>query len=137
MKIVLDTNVVLDVLLERKPFSGPAARIFGLAEQSEITGILCATTVTTIDYLLNQSTSPAAARQILWNLLSLFEVAAVNRLVIERALRSAIRDFEDAIIDEAGQLAGADCIVTRNGQDFLRSPLRVLDPREFLAQFRA
>lgn len=137
MKVILDTNIVLDVLLGRRPFAEPAAEIFGLAEQSQIGGMLCATTITTIDHLLGQALPEKDARQTLWKLLSLFEVAAVNRLVIERALRSRIRDFEDAVLDEAGQLAGAECIITRNARDFLRSPLKILDPREFLAQFQA
>jgi predicted nucleic acid-binding protein len=136
LKIILDTNVVLDVLLERKPFAGPAAEIFALAEQSEIDATLCATTITTVDYLLNQSLPEKDARQALWKLLGLFEVASVNRLVIERALRSRIRDFEDAVLDESGQLAGAECIVTRNSKDFSRSPLKVFDPKEFLSQFK-
>ncbi len=136
MKIILDTNIVLDVLLRRKPFAEPAAGIFSLAERSEIDGVLCATTITTIDYLLTQSLSRGDARQTLWKLLSLFGVAAVNRLVIERALRSRIRDFEDAVLDEAAQLAGASYIITRNRKDFSHSPLSVVDPAEFLSQFR-
>jgi predicted nucleic acid-binding protein len=137
LKIILDTNVVLDVLLGRKPHAEPAAEIFALAERFEINALLCATTITTIDYLLSQSFPAEDSRQMLWKLLSLFEVAAVNRLVIERALRSAIRDFEDAIVDESGRLAGAEYVVTRNAKDFLHAQLKVHDPLEFLAQFRA
>nr|VFK17255.1 MAG: hypothetical protein BECKLPF1236A_GA0070988_101666 [Candidatus Kentron sp. LPFa]VFK32503.1 MAG: hypothetical protein BECKLPF1236C_GA0070990_101696 [Candidatus Kentron sp. LPFa] len=55
MKVLVDTNVVLDVLLDRTPFSSSAARIFALAEQSGMEGFLCATTVTTIDYFLEVS----------------------------------------------------------------------------------
>ena len=81
MKVILDTNIVLDVLLDRKPFAGPAAQIFSLAERSKIRGMLCATTITTIDYLLSQALPGKDARQTLRNLLSLFEVAAVDRFV--------------------------------------------------------
>ena len=137
MKVILDTNIVLDVLLERRPFAAPAAKIFSLAERSEVSGMLCATTITTIDTLLSQALPKEDARQTLWKLLSLFEVAAVNRLVIERALHSKIPDFEDAVLDEAGQLAGAACIITRNAKDFHHSPLQVLDATEFLSQLSA
>ena len=137
MKVIVDTNVVLDVLLERKPFAGPAAKIFGLAEKSEVSGMLCAATITTIDYLLNQSLPKEDARQILWKLLSLFEVAAVNRLVIERALHSRIPDFEDAVLEEAGRLAEAEFIITGNAKHFRHSSLRVLDATEFLSQMEA
>lgn len=136
MKAILDTNIVLDVLLERRPFVEPAAKMFGLAEHNQFNGMLCATTVTTVHYLLSQAFPREEARQVLSKLLSLFDVAAVNRHVIERALDSGIRDFEDAVLSEAGQLAGAECIITRNARDFRKSPLRILDPAEFLANFR-
>ena len=75
MKVILDTNIILDVLLERTPFAGPAAKIFSLAEKSEISGMLCATTITTIVYLLNQALPKEDARQTLRKLLGLFDVA--------------------------------------------------------------
>jgi predicted nucleic acid-binding protein len=134
VKTIVDTNIVLDVLLDRKPFSAPAAKVFELAEKSQINGMLCATTLTTIDYLLHQALPKGHARQILWKLLSLFEVAAVNRLVIERALHSKMPDFEDAVLEEAGRLAGAECIITRNPKHFRHSSLQVLDAMEFLSQ---
>lgn len=134
MKAILDTNVVLDVLLDRKPFVEPASKIFALAEQSAIEGFLCATTVTTVNYLLRDSLSTAKAKETLWRLLNLFEVAVVNRPVIERALRSKITDFEDAVLGKSGHIAGAECIVSRNTKDFRRASLKVFDPIEFLSQ---
>ena len=136
MKVLVDTNIVLDVLLSREPFAGPAAEIFALAEQSRMDAFLCATTITTIDYLLGRSLPARAARGALRKLLRLFEVATVNRSVIERALASRIGDFEDAVLTASGQEAGVDCIVTRNTKDFAGSGMRVFDPAEFLAQFK-
>ena len=57
----------------------------------------------------------------------------MNRPVIERALESKIRDFEDAVLDEAGQMAGADFVITKNTKDFTGSSLKVCDYDEFLA----
>ncbi len=133
----MDTNVVLDVLLEREPFVQAAVDVFCLAEHSRIQAFLCATTITTIDYLLMRSLPAAKARKALWKLVSLFEIATVNRPVIERALDSKICDFEDAVLDEAGQLARVESIVTRNMKDFAESALKIFDPAEFLAQFNA
>ena len=132
MKILVDTNVVLDVLLDRQPFSDPAVRLFSLIENSVVEAFLCATTVTTVDYLLNQSLSNAEARDALRRLLELFEIAPVNRPVIEEALRSRMADFEDAVLAHSANLVGASVVVTRNTKDFKYSPVTALDSVEML-----
>jgi predicted nucleic acid-binding protein len=133
LRAIVDTNVVLDVLLERDPFVKQAVEVFCLVEESRLDAFICATTVTTIDYLLVKSLPKSKARNGLRKLISLFEIATVNRPVIERALVSNIQDFEDAVLDEAGQMAGVDFVITRNAKDFSKSSLKVCDPNEFLA----
>ena len=133
MRVLVDTNVVLDVLLARRPFVAASAEVFGLVEHSRIEGLLCATTITTIDYLLTQAMPRPAARQALQKILELFEIAPVNRAVLEEAIRSKVADFEDAVLDQAGRLAGAEAIVTRNQSDFRLAFLKVLGPDELLA----
>lgn len=133
MRVLLDTNVVLDVLLDRRPFAREASLIFALIEKSRIEGFLCATTVTTIDYLLGQALDPEKAREALQQLLSLFEIAPVNRPVLEQALRSGISDFEDAVLEQAGRLVDVDAIATRNLKDFEKSSITVFDPSELIA----
>jgi predicted nucleic acid-binding protein len=135
VKILVDTNVVLDLLLDRPPFAESAARVFSLTENSEVEAFLCATTVTTIDYLLTQSMSRPAAKKALQRLLELFEIAPVNRSVIEEALQSRMTDFEDAVLSYAANLVGATAVVTRNTKDFRYSPVKALDPSEFLSVF--
>ncbi|OGV69557.1 MAG: twitching motility protein PilT [Lentisphaerae bacterium RIFOXYA12_FULL_48_11] len=136
MRILVDTNVVLDVLLARQPFVGASAEVFSLVEHSKIEGLLCATTITTIDYLLMQSMSRSSATQALRKLLELFEIASVNRVVLEEALKSKLTDFEDAVLDQAGRLAGAEVVVTRNQKDFRHAALKVFAPDELLAGFQ-
>jgi predicted nucleic acid-binding protein len=131
----VDTNVALDVLLARRPFADAAARVFSLIEQSRMEGLLCATTLTTVDYLLAQSLSHQETHQAIRRLLELFEIAPVNRPVIEEALRSRVADFEDAVVEQAGRLAGADAIVTRNIRDFRGASLKALAPDELLSAF--
>jgi len=133
LKSIVDTNVVLEVLFAREPFLRPAVEVFRLVEESRIDACIGATTVTTVDYLLVKSLPKSDARSALRRLISLFEIATVNRPVIERALESKIRDFEDAVLDEAGQMAGADFVITRNTKDFTGSSLKVCDPDEFIA----
>lgn len=133
MRVLVDTNVVLDVLLAREAFVAEAACIFALVESSKIEACLCATTVTNVHYLLARSLSADGARNALRGLLELFEIAPVNRPVIEQALQSEVVDFEDAVLEQAGRLVGAEAIITRNTKDFRKSAIKVLDPTEFLA----
>jgi predicted nucleic acid-binding protein len=133
----VDTNVVLDLLLAREPFVKAAVDIFCLVEASRIEACLCATTFTTIDYLLTRSLPVSDSREALGRLIRLFDIAPVNRAVIEHALSSRMEDFEDAVLAEAGCLAGATCIVTRDVKDFAQSGLKVFEPDEFLAVFKA
>lgn len=132
MKVLVDTNVVLDVLLDRQPFASNTARILAEVEKSKVEGFLCATTVTTIDYLLTQALPPKKSRFALEKLLGLFEIAPVNRSVLEQALHSRISDFEDAVLEQSALLVAADVIATRNCRDFKKSAIPALTPDELL-----
>lgn len=133
MSVIVDTNVVLDLLLDRAPFADAASELFLQIEQGALPAMLCATTITTIHYLASKSVGNAAARTQIKQLLSLFELAPVTRPVLEQALLSKLADFEDAVLAEAGVRAGATAIITRNGKDFLKGPLRIYTPQEWLA----
>ncbi len=132
MIILLDTNVVLDVLLDRDPFSAPASQLMSLVEKGEVVGFLCATTVTTIHYLATKVMGSTKAQNQIKNLLNLFEIAPVNRAVIRDALSSGFSDFEDAVIYQAATHAGAEAIITRNVKDFKKSELPIYDSDEIL-----
>ena len=133
MKVLFDTNFILDVLLDRSSFSEDAAFLVSKVEAGEIGGYLCATTITTIHYLATKSIGTKAAQQAIASLLSLFEVAPVTRAVLDDALKSGFGDFEDAVLYQAACHAGADGIVTRNQQDFSKITLALYSPKE-LAQ---
>ncbi len=133
MRVLFDTNVILDVLLDRKPFSESASLLLSQVESSEIVGIICATTITTIYYLIRKSLNKKDAEECMDILLSLFEIAPVNRAVIETARKYDFSDFEDAVIYAAAIHSGAECIVTRNLKDFKSSKLPVFSPEELLA----
>ena len=133
MKMLFDTNVVLDLLLDRRPFSRAAAGLFAAVEAGRCDGFLGATTVTTIDYLVSKALGPQAAREAVGNLLALMSVAAVDRKVLVAALESPAPDFEDAVIVEAAYQSGVDIIVTRDSKGFVQSSVTVVDPTEALA----
>ena len=132
MKVLFDTNIILDVLLDRKPFSEHASFLLSKVERSEINGILCATTVTTLHYLLSRHLDKEKAITGINSIMALFEVASVNRLVIENALKSKFTDFEDSVLHESARHAGAEYIITRNIKDFKQSKIPVFTPTEFL-----
>lgn len=133
MKVLFDTNVVLDVLLAKEPHAGVAARLFTLVDNERIDGAVCATTVTTVAYVATKAVGGKQAKKLLRQLLDLFAVAPVDRDVIEAALRLDFVDTEDAVVHEAARAWGAAGIVTRNGRDFARASLPVLEPEELLA----
>ena len=137
MKTLFDTNVVLDLLLARPPFVTTASALFSNVEQGKISGYLCATTITTVYYLLAKGLSNQQARVHLNSLLHLFEIADVTRPVIESALQLNFSDFEDAVLHEAARYATMDAIVTRNTADFATATLPIYTPDEFLERYFA
>ncbi|HBG07043.1 MAG: twitching motility protein PilT [Geobacteraceae bacterium GWC2_58_44] len=130
MKILFDTNIVLDLLLDRAPFADAAADLFAKVEEGSVVGYLCGTTVTTIHYLTTRVVGSARAKEEAGKLLSLFEVAPVNRAILESALKAGFADFEDAVIHEAACHVGAEAIVTRNLKDFKKSRVNVYHSTE-------
>jgi len=130
LRILFDTNVVLDVLLDREPFADVATKLFEKVENGALAGYICATTVTTIHYLVSKALGGERSQVEIEKLLSLFEIAPVNRAVIEMALKNKIADFEDAILCESARHVEANGIVTRNVRDFRKSDLTVYDPTE-------
>ena len=132
MKVLFDTNVLLDVLLDRKPFAESASSLFTFVESGALAGFVCATTVTTIHYLATKSADRQKAKEHIGNILTLFEVAPVSRLVLEAALSLDMADYEDAVLAAAAHHAGMNAIVTRNPRDFKNAPLPVHSPEELL-----
>ena len=130
MKILLDTNIVLDVLMDRIPFADAAVELFSNVEDGTIMGYLCGTTITTVYYLASKAVGAPRARKELQKLLNIFEVAPVNRHVLESALVANFNDFEDAVIHEAACHVGAEAIVTRNQKDFKKSRISVYSSEE-------
>ena len=129
MRVLFDTDVVLDLLLDRQPFSTPAADLFSRVERGEIRDFLCATTVTMIHYLAAKVIGTGRARAEVRRLLTLFDVAPLNRTVLEAALLGAFADFEDVVIYEAARHVDAQALVTRNTRDFKQASFLYTNPQ--------
>ncbi len=133
MKVMFDTNVVLDVLLEREPHVDAAAKLFALVDTGGMEGSICATTATTVYYIAAKSFGRKRAQTCLRELLALFDVARVDRGVIDGALDLDFADFEDAVLHEAARAGGMAAIVTRDGRGFAKAAMPVFSPEELLA----
>jgi len=134
LRVLFDTNVVLDLLLDREPFSPDAARCLSMVESGEIEGWLCASTVTTLHYLIRKSAGAKNAFESISTLMYLFKIAPVNKAVLESALSLPFKDFEDAVLHEAARCSNVDVIVTRNTADFKNSSIRVELPGNLLQE---
>jgi predicted nucleic acid-binding protein len=129
-RILIDVNLILDVLLDRRPHADAASSIWSAVEEGKAEGLLSAHAVTTIHYLNERAVGARAARETTESLLSVFGVAAVDERVIQSALGLRFKDFEDAVTAAAARRAKCAAIVTRNAADFKRSPVPVLAPME-------
>lgn len=132
MKVLFDTNVILDVLLNREPHAAASARLLSRAEAGDVSCYLCATTITTLHYLSAKAIGSAQASVQPRNLLALCEIAPVHRPVLEKALDAGFPDFEDAVLHEAARQVAVDAIVTRNPRHFKKSVLPVYTPEELI-----
>ena len=137
MRILFDTNVILDVLLDRRPHVTAAAQLIAYVHSKHIDGLLGATTVTTIHYLAAKAVGTAHARRHVSTLLSLFEVAPIGRVALVGAFDLRFRDYADAVLHEAARHAGATGIVTRDAKGFALSTVTIYAPDELLRLVRA
>jgi len=129
---LIDTNVVLDVLLDRQPHVEGSAAVWAAIETRLSKGFLPAHAITTIHYLVRRELGVAIAKRTVASILRIFDVATVDAAVIQEALRLSLPDFEDSVTAAAAQLAGCDVIVTRDPKGFRGSPVRILTPEAVL-----
>ena len=136
MKLLIDTNVVLDVLLRREPFSKTAAEVLNLTQRDEVREYVSASAITDIYYIANkQMKDRDAVRDLLKRLLMVVSVAAVSKREIQNALNLAWGDFEDSVQYSVALLNEMDGIVTRNPSDYQETNMRIWLPEQALELF--
>jgi len=131
MKILIDTNVALDILLHRRNYTN-AALIFSLTRQNLIKSYITASAVTDIFYLSQKDLGKKAARTSLKSLLNVFKPATVTDSHIFKALDVEWDDFEDSVQYVVGESFSADYIVTENIRDFASGSIPAITPEQFL-----
>jgi predicted nucleic acid-binding protein len=132
VKLLVDINVVLDLVLNRAPWAHEAAALLSAIEEGRAEGFVAGHTVTTIHYLVTRHRDARAAATAVTDLLRIVHVVPVGDADFQQALVLGLRDFEDAVQTAAALKVGADCLVTRNAADFAGVPISVRSAGEVL-----
>ncbi|HCC85798.1 MAG: PilT protein domain-containing protein [Proteiniphilum acetatigenes] len=131
-KILLDTNIIIDFLGERKGFYDPAAKIITLADKKKIKIYVSAVSMATAYYVLAKYENKKAALEKCRKFKVLCEISSMNNKVFEKALNAPFDDFEDALQYFSAVEDNCDLIVTRNEKDYKTALIPVMNPENYL-----
>lgn len=132
--LFLDTNVIIDTLADRKPFSKAGANLFEYAEKGKVNLFISSLTYANIYYIIRKSCTHKELISTLRDLESIIETVDVTKQIISKSLQSEFKDFEDSIqYHTALSNKKITAIVTRNGKDFKKSDLAILTPEEAIS----
>jgi predicted nucleic acid-binding protein len=132
-KLLIDINVVLDVVLERKAWLRDSAAVLDAISSGRATGFIAGHGVTTIYYLAASANGRAAATTAVADLLQICDAVPLTTADFHRALALGLKDFEDAVTAAAALAIGADYVVTRNEKDFKGAPVAIRSPGKILS----
>jgi predicted nucleic acid-binding protein len=134
MRVLVDTNVVLDYIAKREPYAAQAYKIVKMCTDREIDGCIAAHTVLNLFFILRKEMSVAERKATIRKLCLAFDVVGVDVLKIMSALENdSFDDFEDCIQYECAMDFGSDYLITRNVPDFTGSSIKAITPGDFLA----
>ena len=132
-KLLVDTNIVLDLLAKREPFYESSAKLFSLADKKKITLSISSLTFANTNYVLTRLKTADKAREILRRFRVLVNVLSIDDKVIDLALNDlSFKDFEDGLQYYSAIENGQDIIITRDLSDFKESRIPVMTPEEYL-----
>jgi predicted nucleic acid-binding protein len=132
-RILIDTDVILDLFFDREPYSENAAKVLSLCEKKDIIGFVTPVIISNVYYLLSQKAKQEKVIQKLKLLMSILEVLVIDKNAIIVALNSEFKDFEDALQNYSAELNGEiDIIITRNTKDYKKSQIGIMNPENFL-----
>ncbi|HPE57284.1 MAG TPA: PIN domain-containing protein [Bacteroidales bacterium] len=136
IKVLLDTNIILDLLAKREPFYNGAARIFTLADKSKLMLFTTSLSIANTYYILSKLKSASDAREILRNFRVLVSIIGVDEKITDLSLNDhSFRDFEDAIQYYSALENNIGFIITRDSKGFKKSQIPVMTADEFLTSF--
>ena len=132
-RILIDTNVLLDYLLEREPFFEDAKEVILSCIDGKAKGCIAAHSIPNMFFILRKDYNPKERREVLLNLCKIFDVEGIDKAKLISGLANEdFSDFEDCLQMECAKSYEADYIVTRNTSDYATSEVRVITPKEYL-----
>ena len=131
-KILLDTNIILDIAIKREPHFADSAALFKKMDGNNIQAFITATTITDIYYISKKAKDHTTAIHFISHLLQVVDVLGVDKKTVLLSLNSDMPDFEDAIQMNSAELNGIKTIITRNVKDFSDAKININTPGEFL-----
>jgi predicted nucleic acid-binding protein len=134
MRVLFDTNIILDLFLDRSPFADEAAELWQANADGRIEGFVSAITPVNLFYIARRLKDRSAAFQAVEELLAAMSVCPVDQVTLQTALTLPFIDYEDAVQHAGATGNGVQVIVTRNGKDFVGATVAVLSPAELLVQ---
>ncbi len=132
LKVLIDTNVIIDHLTNREPFCEFSEKVIRLCENKKIRGYITASSATDIYYILRKYVGREKGIEFLRLLVSIIDVIEVTKSDILKAMEINISDYEDALLSCCASKIKADYIITRNAKDFLNSNVNSISPKELL-----
>ena len=133
MKLMIDTNVVLDVLLERPEFYEKSKAVLDLCESKKILGFVSASSITDVFYLVRRALrSTEETYKVIEALLNIVGVLSVTEADVHRAFLRHAKDFEDCLLAESAKSNNCVGIVTRDSRDFLDFEITLYTPEEII-----
>lgn len=132
MRVLVDTNILLDLMLRREPFYNDSLNLCISIINGEMEGYLAAGTVRDLHYMIRKDLPEEKTREVLFKVLALFPVLDTTGEDLRNALVSPVKDCEDAILAAAAKREKLDAIITRNTKDFRESPVPAYYPGNFL-----
>ncbi|MBR4021945.1 MAG: PIN domain-containing protein [Ruminococcus sp.] len=132
MKVLIDTNVILDVLCKREEFLEDSLKVWKYCEVDQITGYVSALSIPNIVYILRKELDPEKTKEIIDKLFLIFRIADLKSDDLKKAANMKVADYEDAVQMACASRLKADFIITRNIRDFKESRVPAIKPSELL-----
>jgi len=136
MRVLLDTDVVLDFVLRREPFAEPAAALFQLYRRGDIDCYVSGITIVNVFYVTRKLKGINVAKLAVEGLLAALMVCPIDQNILNDARRLPFSDYEDAVQHACAAAGGLDAIVTRNLEDYKNATLPVFTPADFLGRLK-